>query len=242
MDVLISQQGGTAVPLGLYQTAGVLIPGSGRALTPSDSDRVQSGPVDRQPDGSSLFTVYPKASAAWGKPFHFGGTVGLTASTNTFQSRWSVTIEIATDPVSGYDLHTYVGSGTTVLQIGQTFLMRWPVGSAAPLSSDAGILMALTDPIEGFVASQPVGGSTVTHGTDYMEQLFVTVATGSAVLSAPSAFDPSRPTNFGPSQRFIVRDDPRWTCSPAGGCSTPDAEQDNSRPDRYFPAGVTPSI
>ncbi len=242
MDLLVTQAGGAPTPVGLHELVGVLIPGSGRSLTPSASDRVTTGLVDQQPDGSSLVTVYPTATAYWGKPFHFGGTIELTASTNLHQSGWNTSIEIGTDPNSIYDLHTYEGAGTTVMQVGQTFLMTWPVGTPAPASSDAAVLTLLGNPVEVARATQTVGQSTIIKGIAYMQQLVVAVNPGNAKLSAPQAFDPAHLNRlFGPSQQFIVIDDARWTCSPSGGCSTADAEENNSRPDRYYPAGMTPS-
>ncbi len=195
--------------------------------------------VAQQPDGSTLVSVVPMGGAAWGKPAHFGGTVSLAASVGFSQSPWSITIQIATDPLSEHDQHTYLGSGTTVMQVGQTFVMTWPVGSAPPMTSDPSVLRPWTVPIEN--VTQPVGDSTI-HSVRYMEQLFVAAAIGQVVLTAPTAFDPKDGRRFGPSQRFIVRADPRWTCSPAEGCSTPIATGDNWRPDQYFAAGVTPSV
>ena len=50
LDLLVSQSGGAAVPVGLFETVGVLIPGSGRSLTSTDPDRASAFPVQHQPD------------------------------------------------------------------------------------------------------------------------------------------------------------------------------------------------
>jgi len=236
MDLLISQQGGI-VPVGIFQTIGVLIPGSDRTLSPSIPDRVMAQGAGHDPEGSSLVAVVPQGGAIWGQPEHLGGTVRLAASTGWFQSPWSVTIQIATDPLTGHDPHTYVGSGTTVMQLGQTFVMTWPVGSAPPTTSDSAVLRPWTAPIER--VTNPVGRGS-RPAMRYMEQVFVAAATGQALLSAPNAFDPKDGRTFGPSQLFFVKDDHRWTCSPAGGCSTPVATEDNWRPDYYHPPPPTP--
>ena len=232
-DLLISRQG-AVVQMGLFQTAVVQIPGSNRSLTPSLADRVLAERLAVEPDGSSLLTVLPMAGWIGGKSQHFGGTVNLAATTGFLQSPWNVTVQIATDPLSGHDQHTYLGSGTTVMQIGQTFVMNWPVGSAPPTSTNTAVLRPLADPVE--LVTQPFGVGTSTR---YMQELFVGVAAGQALLNAPTAFDPKTGEKFGPSQRFIVNDNRHWTCSPAGGCFTPVASEDNWRPDHYYPPGVT---
>lgn len=53
MNLLIAQAGSSPTPVGLYEFVGVLVPGSGRNLTPSPSDRVTTYLVDHQPEGSS---------------------------------------------------------------------------------------------------------------------------------------------------------------------------------------------
>jgi hypothetical protein len=237
MDLLISQDGGVN-QVGLFQTLGVRIPGPDRILTPNPADRAMADGLGNAPDGSSLVNVIPMAGWMGGRHQHFGGTVTLSASTSLSESPWTVTIQIATDPLSGHDLHAYVGSGTTVMQLGQTFVMTWAVGSAPPMPSDSTVLRAWTAPIER--VTEPFGNGA-RQPTRYMEQVFVAAATGKAVLTAPTAFDPTRDDKpFGPSQRFIVIDNSSWTCSPAGGCFTPVASADNWRPDHYYPPGITP--
>ena len=106
-----------------------------------------------------------------------------------------------------------------------------PVGAPTPTSSDAAVLTLLGKPVEVARTTQTVGQSTIITGIAYMQQLVVAVNPGNAKLSAPQAFDPAHLNRlFGPSQEFIVIDDSRWTCSPSGGCSTPDAEENKPGP------------
>ncbi len=229
MYLVISQERGV-VPVGLFQTIGVRIPGSDRTLSPGSSDRIVEQGGENEPGGSTLLVLVPVAGADFGKPLHFGGIVHLAATTGWFQSPWDATIQLTTDPLSGHDPHTYVGSGTTQMQIGQTFVMTWPVGAPPPVTSDPSVLRPLGDPIER--ATRTVGESSA-QSVSYMMQLFVGAGIGHATLAAPSAFDPRDGRPFGPSQQFYVVDDHRWKCSPAGGCSTSAATEDNWRPDHY---------
>lgn len=243
MYLVVDGPSGATFPVGRFEQIGVLVPGSGRGLAITGGDQASAYPVDHEPDGSSLFTVDADGASYTGKPFHYGGTLRLVASVNSNYAPWSVTIQIATDPLSGHEGHTYVGSGTTVMQVGQTFVIDWPLGADPPTTSDPGVLAPLGDPLEAFVGLQPFGQGNITQGIHYRQQVFAAIGTGDAVIRAPSAFDPVHAYfEAGPSQQFIVQDNPRWTCSPERGCATADATPPNSLPDRYFPAGATPAL
>ena len=82
VDVLISEAGGT-VAVGLDEAVGVLVPGSGRSLAPSDPGLVTVYPVLHQPDGASLDVVSALVENR-GKGVRYGGAVRLTASTGWF--------------------------------------------------------------------------------------------------------------------------------------------------------------
>ena len=240
------------VPLGMYQTVGVLLQGAGRTINVSDPELLVPYAVQEQPAGMTFERFVPDSPNGAGRPYVFGGTVTVSAPATAGQPAWQATVIMGTDPrgqvsgLNGVGAGAFVGGGTTVMTVGQSFVVSWAAGRPAPASSNPPVLRPTGDPVTVHNGYQQAGQTTMTSGPDYEQQLFVAVGVGIATLSAAGdairTVDPNAAA-FGGSQTFVVRLVPGFTCSPTAGCvqTTPVGSQGFDRPDRYYPAGVTPS-
>jgi len=220
---LTSRDANTVVPLGAYQTLGVLLPGSDRQIDTSDSKRLipYHPTVDQPPD-----MTFAEFSPTGATP-PFGGKVEISASAQGGNPRWHVTVMLGTDPQSDGWPAGYIGSGTMLLAPGQSFVMSWPVGADAPTSTDPTVLAAVGE-------AMPVH-SEYEAGPDYRfivyktfnQQLFLAAGSGTAQLAAVSALPPRCNSEPGPgcstipvgcSETIRVIDDAGWQCSLDRGC------------------------
>jgi hypothetical protein len=219
------------VPLGFGQYLGVLLPGSGRTIEGSDGVRlIPYLPTVDQPDDMTFEQFWPGATMNTGT---FGGTVTLSSRAQPARAvgrslpAWHLTVVIGSDPRGEFNQGTYSGRGTTTMVTGQSFVVSWPVGGAAPTTSDVSVLAPVGPITTVHSAYQPGGQTTFSVIKTFTQQLFVATGVGRAKLNAPDAMPPGCNASpepacstgrVGPSQDFVVRNDPTWTCSVRHGC------------------------
>jgi hypothetical protein len=249
--MLTDKDASRLVPVGMFQTVGVVLPGSGRAITVSDTGRLVAHPVppQLQPDGMTMELFVPDAPGEVGTPYEFGGTVTISAPASGDHPQWTATLVIGTDPrgdagggpfVGG---GAFVGSGTTVMALGQGFVVSWADGGATPTSSVPSVLRPFGAPELVHNGYQLIGKTAVTSGHTYWQQLYVGVGVGSATLTLSRAVHTLDDNlgSFGGTQRIVVHSVPGFTCSPEHGCVQTAALSGPTSPDHYYPAGATPS-
>jgi hypothetical protein len=227
--LLTEKDSGLVLPLALYQSIGVMLPGSGRQIDSSDHDRLipYHSTVD-QTTGSTYAAFTPEAVIYWDRLNRLGGRVELFAPAQGSHHEWHVTVMIGTDNPNLGNFGTYYGSGTALVAPGQSFVISWTVGTPAPIITDPTVLAAATLPVTVESAYRPTNQPQFTVLKTFMQQLFVATGRGTAQIDAPNALPlgcnagpgmmcSSGPV--GPSQKVSVQDWSGWTCSLDGGCA-----------------------
>jgi hypothetical protein len=237
------------VPIGFYQAVGVLLPGSGRTINASDAGRVISyRPTVDQPDGMTYESFTPGTLNYTGKPPPFGGLVDLRAPAQGRLPSWHVLLMIGSDPFGENIQGTYSGRGTTLMVTGQSFIVTWRVGGAAPTTTNASVLSPVGPVLTLHSAYGKGPNYAFSVDKTFTQQLFIATGIGTATLNAPDAMPegcnaaPSASCHsllVGPGQEFDVRDDPGWSCSLGKGCS-PLGTGEAPRPDGYHFTSPSP--
>lgn len=252
--VLTEKDAFQTVPVGAFQSVGVLLPGSHRTVTPSDAGLlVPYGPAAFVPDGMTLLTFRPDQPGDVGRPFVFGGVVSLSAPATADHPLWMAQLIIGTDPLDvnfvppsfPQGSGAFTGGGTTVMALGQSFVVSWSAGGGAPTSGSASVLQPLGAPVRVHSAWQGSQSPpySVRTGPEWLQQLFVAVGVGSAMLTVPDAVHTLDRNlgSFGGNQTFVVRSTPDFSCTVDGGCHELTMPQTGpTRPDHHYPAGQTP--
>jgi hypothetical protein len=246
--MLTGKDASRAVPVGMFQTVGVVLEGSGRVINVSDAGRLVPFPVGPQPDGMTLELFRPDAPEQAGTPFEFGGAVVISAPASGPHPEWMATLVIGSDPRGDggggpfVGSGAFAGSGTTVMALGQSFVVSWPAGGTAPKSSDSSVLEPSGDPMLVHSGYQLTQKTSVTDGPAFLQQLFVGVGVGTATFTLPDAIHTvaGDASSYGGSQDFVIRLVQGFTCSPERGCVQNTAGGPD-RPDKHYAANETPA-
>jgi len=212
VDVFLTDSdSGAVVPLGLRQSLGVELQGSGRTITVSNPAKLAVNLRLPQPAGLTVDTFSTRWSGADDPNLleSYGGTEVLSAPPQDSHSAWQVTLVVSTDPFSD----------SKVIAVGQSMLMSWHVGGVAPRSNDPSIFGPYGAPyiVKAAVQSTP-GADLSLRGPQMEQQLFYAIAPGRVTQTA--ALDRPQATNeVGPLEFFTVAMVPNWVCSVESGCS-----------------------
>jgi hypothetical protein len=215
------------IPITPYDPVGVLLPGKA-VIVVSDYSRLVAVALPDQPADQTYRIFKPVYEPIPGKPWTFGGTVTLSSPAVGTRAEWQVTLIIGTDPETKFDGRSaypaYFSGREINLALGQTFSLNWPIGYAAPSSSDEAVLAPVTGVIAMDEGYANVAVTRVSAGSSYEQQLFAAVGPGESVLSLPRAAG-SRDCAIKDTQgqcletpTVFVESRSTWSCSTDTGC------------------------